>query len=170
MRSVYYALTSDSKKETPIDVDKIDLDRMKDLTSSTKSTDHFAVQRGSVAFAPTKEGAIKSRAFKVMDEQINMQMGNIMEQIEVLARQAEDLKTRRVVSESIYRAKMSFEPLVGDTYYLYLDKKGHVLSILSPEEFGENKLIENQMTYMAKVKLLADCTWEVLEKSESFAI
>jgi len=160
---------NESKKAKPIDVSKIDLERMKDLTSETKSSDHYAIERGSVAFAPTKEGAIKSRAFKVMDEQIDMQMSNIMEQIEVLAKQAENLKVRRLVSEDIYRAKMSFEPLVGDTYYLYIDKKGHVLSMLSPEDFGEKKLLENAMTFLAKVKLLADCTWEVLEKSEHFS-
>lgn len=161
---------NDKNKKPHINVDKIDLDRMKDMTSETKSSDKFAVERGSVFFAPTQEGAIKSRAFKVMDEQINMQMSNIMEQIEVLARQAEDLKLRRVVSEIIYRAKMSFEPLVGDSYYLYMSDKGPSLSLLSPDDFGEAKMNEKNIKFQAKVKLLADCTWEVLEKSKDFII
>ncbi|MEC7278260.1 MAG: DUF2452 domain-containing protein [Bdellovibrionota bacterium] len=147
-----------------IDVDSIDLERMKTLVSDAPGSSEYAVEKGGVAFAPTKEGAIKSRAFKVMDEQINMQMENIMEQIQVLARQAEALKDRRTISEMIYAAKMSFEPLVGDTYYLYDTPKGKVLSILSPEDFGEKKLKDTQFQFFAKVRLLADCTWDVLEK------
>lgn len=157
-----------SKTGKAIDVDAIDLDRMKSLVSSAPSTTEYAVEKGGISFAPTQEGAIKSRAFKVMDEQIGMQMDNIMEQIQVLARQAEDLKDRRALSEMIYRAKMSFEPLVGDSYYLYDTPKGKVLSILSPDDFGAKKMAEKGFTFYAKAKLLADCTWEILEKGESF--
>lgn len=149
-----------------IDVDNIDLERMKTLVSSAPGTSEYAVEKGGVAFAPTQEGAIKSRAFKVMDEQIGMQMDNIVEQIKVLARQAEDLKDRRELSEMIYRAKMSFEPLVGDVYYLYDTPKGKVLSILSPKEFGDKKMAEKGYSFYAKAKLLADCTWGILEKAE----
>ena len=157
-----------SKEAQEIDVDKIDLERMKSLVSSEPGKSEYAVEKGGVAFAPTQEGAIKSRAFKVMDEQIGMQMDNIMEQIQVLARQAEDLKDRRQISEMIYRAKMNFEPLVGDIYYLYETPKGKVLSILSPEEFGDKKMAEKGYSFHAKAKLLADCTWEILEKGEDF--
>ncbi len=161
---------NDKNKKKHINVDEIDLERMKIMTSDTKAKNEFAIERGGVAFAPTKEGAIKSRAFKVMDEQINMQMSNIMEQIEVLARQAEEIKLRRVISEIIYRAKMSFEPLVGDSYYLYLGEDGPRLSLLSPKEFGDAKMQEKKLTFQAKVKLLADCTWQVIEKSDDFVV
>lgn len=157
---------SSTQRGEEIDVDNIDLERMKSLVSDSPSTSEYAVEKGGVAFAPTQEGAIKSRAFKVMDEQIGMQMDNIMEQIRVLARQAEDLKDRRQISEMIYRAKMSFEPLVGDVYYLYDTPKGKVLSLLSPADFGTKKLAENGYTFFAKAKLLADCTWEILEKAQ----
>lgn len=159
--------SADNQSAEAIDVDAIDLDRMKSLVADAPSTSEYAVEKGGVAFAPTQEGAIKSRAFKVMDEQIGMQMDNIMEQIQVLARQAEDLKDRRQISEMIYRAKMSFEPLVGDTYYLYDTPKGKVLSLLSPDEFGDKKMAEKGYTFFAKAKLLADCTWEILEKGEN---
>lgn len=153
-----------SEKAQEIKVENLDLERMKDFVSDNKSTSEYAVEKGSVAFAPTQEGAIKIRSFKVMDEQIGMQMDNIMEQIQVLARQAEALKDRRQLSEMIYRAKMSFEPLVGDSYYLYDTPKGKVLSLLSPDEFGAKKMAEKGYTFFAKAKLLADCTWEILEK------
>jgi hypothetical protein len=152
---------------TEINVEDIDLERMKTLISETPGSSEYAVERGGVAFAPTKAGAIKSRAFKVMDEQIGMQMDNIMEQIQVLARQAESIKVRREISEEIYRSNMKFEPLVGDIYFLYKTPKGNVLSILSPQEFGEKKLAEKGFSFEAKAKLLADCTWDILEKAEN---
>lgn len=158
---------ADPKKGSEIDVENIDLERMKTLISEAPGSSEYAVERGGVSFAPTKAGAIKSRAFKVMDEQIGMQMDNIMEQIQVLARQAENLKTRREISEEIYRSKMRFEPLVGDIYYLYKTPKGNVLSILSPQEFGDKKMAEKGYSFEAKAKLLADCTWEILEKAEN---
>jgi hypothetical protein len=153
--------TADDKIK--VNVHEIDLDRMKLMTSDQKGIQEYGIERGSVAFQASQEGAIKSRAFKVMDEQIDMQMKNIIEQISVLAGQVEDLKTRRKVSEDIYRAKMSFEPLVGDVYYLYMTPKGYVLSILSPDDFGTEKLANKSMSFHAKVKLLADCTWDVLD-------
>ncbi len=157
---------NDKKKEenpTAIDVDSIDLERMKTLVSDAPGKSEYALERGGTSFAITSEGTIKSRAFKIMDEQIGMQMENIMEQIQVLARQADELKKRRLLSEQIYGAKMKFEPLVGSIYFLYDSPKGHILSILSPQEFGEKKLKENQYTYLAKARLLADCTWTILE-------
>ncbi|MBC98365.1 MAG: hypothetical protein CME63_11480 [Halobacteriovoraceae bacterium] len=157
--------THNNKKKDPtsIDVDSIDLERMKTLVSDAPGKSEYAVERGGTSFAPTQEGAIKSRAFKVMDEQISMQMDNIMEQIQVLAKQAEDLKSRRILSEQIYSAKIKFEPLVGDIYYLYNSPQGRILSILSPSEFGEKKLEDNKYEFLAKARLLADCTWQILE-------
>lgn len=148
-----------------VNVEEIDLERMKTMVSESPGSSEYAVEKGGVAFAPTQEGAIKSRAFKVMDEQISMQMDNILEQIQVLKKQAEALKDRRGISEMIYRAKMNFEPLVGDVYYLYDTPKGKILSMLSPKEFGEKKMKEKDYFFFAKARLLADCTWEILEKA-----
>jgi len=153
----------DEKKPESIDIDAIDLDRMKTLVSDAPGQSEYAVERGGVAFTPTKAGAIKSRAFKVMDEQIAMQMDNIMEQIKVLAAQAEALRKRRTVSEEIYSAQIKFEPVVGKRYYLYDSPKGKTLSMLSPKEFGPEKLESNQYTFIACALLLADCTWQVVE-------
>ena len=155
-----------TKTGTEIDIDKIDLDRMKTQTSENPGLVEYGTDRGAVSFEPTKKGAIKSRAFKIMDEQIDMQMKNIMEQIQVLAKQVENLKARKKVSEIIYQANMSFEPLSGRDYYLYQTQEGSSLSMLSPKEFGEKKLKKQNWEFIAHVRLLADATWEIVEKSE----
>jgi len=40
------------------------------------------------------------------------------------------------LNELIYSAKYNFEPIIGESYYLYYDKKGDVfLSIINPNEW-----------------------------------
>jgi len=52
-----------------------------------------------------------------------------------LSEQYEELKARAEYNELVYASRFSFEPVVGNTYYLYRDKAGaSFLSILSPEE------------------------------------
>jgi hypothetical protein len=68
----------------------------------------YASSVGSVAIKPTKEGVIKHKALSAMEEQTNMQLNQIKEQIELLARQAQDLRKRKELSLMIYEAKLSF--------------------------------------------------------------
>lgn len=116
---------------------------------------------GSPAFAPNSEGAIKSRAFRVMEEQCDMQFDQIKEQIALLARQAEALQARVNISKAVYGAEMSFAPLVGETYYLYARENDRfVLSMIGNTEWGKKLPFKH---YVAAVKLLSDHTWDVIE-------
>src|SRR5690606_12269191 len=112
-------MSDKDKKPEAIDVDKIDLERFKLATTENPGTLTFGHNRGGVAFTPNQEGAIKSRAYSAMTQQLDMQLANIVEQMKVLARQVEDLKERKRVSELIYMAAINFEPIIGKTYYLY---------------------------------------------------
>ena len=55
----------------------------------------YASSVGSVAIRPTKEGVIKHKALSAMEEQTNMQLDQIKQQIELLARQAQEIKKRK---------------------------------------------------------------------------
>ena len=53
----------------------------------------------------------------------------------------------------VYQAKFSFEPIVGETYHLYKDKKDKAfLSVIAPEECNFN--------YVGSFYLAADLLWE----------
>ena len=82
-----------------------------------------------------------------MDEQIGMQMDNILEQIQVLKKQVETLQKRRHISEEIYRSKMTFEPVPGKEYFLYESIQGKVLSLLSPQDWGETGLKKKNLKF-----------------------
>jgi hypothetical protein len=123
----------------------------------------YAHERGGATIKPVDKGKIKGLAMTAMYEQTDMQLDQIKAQIELLARQANEIQHRMTISERIYEAEMGIDPIVGRTYYLYARKNGKsVLSLVSPAEWGPNP----PYNYIATIKLLADHTWDILERRE----
>jgi hypothetical protein len=108
----------------------------------------------------TEEGVIKHKALTAMEEQTNMQLDQIRKQIELLALQAQEIQKRKDLSLTIYSARMSFKPNIGQLYYLYEKQDGSfLLSLVSPKEWGPNGPFKR---FVAGVQLLADHTWKEL--------
>ncbi len=114
---------------------------------------------GSPAFKPNEEGAIRSSSMMAMEEQCDMQLQQIKDQIGLLSKQANEIKERYEVSKAIYASKMSFTPVVGQTYYLYARVEGEfVLSMVGPSQWGKSIPFKH---FVSQVKLLGDRTWKV---------
>ncbi len=125
----------------------------------------YAHTRGGFQIKPEDKGKIKGRAVSSMYQQTDMQLDQIRKQMELLAQQARHIQDRVEISEYIYHAEMNFEPLIGKTYHLYERKNGkHTLSMVGPKEWGSNPPLQ----FIATVKLLADHTWDILEKSPDY--
>lgn len=108
----------------------------------------------------TEEGVIKHKALTAMEEQTNMQLDQIRKQIELLALQAHEIQKRKDLSLTIYGAKLSFKPNIGQTYYLYeKNDDSFILSLVSPKEWGKSGPFKK---FVAAVQLLADHTWKEL--------
>lgn len=117
----------------------------------------YASAVGSVAVRPTEEGVIKHKALQAMEEQTNMHLEQIRQQIELLARQAQDIRKRKELSMMVYGAKLNFQPVIGHVYYLYEKfDDTHILSMVSPKEWGGSGPFKQ---FVAAVRLLADHTW-----------
>ena len=107
---------------------------------------------------PTEEGVIRHKALTAMEEQTNMQLSQIRKQIELLALQAQEIQKRKDLSMTIYGAKLNFQPVIGQVYYLYEKKDDSVMiSLISPKEWGGGAGPFKR--FIAAVKLLADHTW-----------
>ena len=118
----------------------------------------YAYHVGSAMIKPIDRGRVKGRALSAMYEQTDRQLDQIREQVELLAAQAEAIRKRVEISEQIYQADTSFQPLVGHTYHLYRRADGtELLSMIAPEEWGRSSPYE----FVATARLLADHTWEV---------
>jgi hypothetical protein len=119
----------------------------------------YAHTAGGAVIKPDDMGKVKGRSVLAMRQQTDRQMNQLYEQMEVLARQAKLLADRKKISERIYDAAMGFEPIISETYYLYEKEDGSdLMSLVAPEEWGRSFKYSR---YLAKVKLLADHTWEV---------
>ncbi|MBN7812047.1 DUF2452 domain-containing protein [Algoriphagus sp. H41] len=146
-----------------IDIDKIDLERMKESTTETPGTLPYAHHSGSALVKPEDQGKISGRAVAAMHTQTEMQMAQIYEQMRLLAEQAKKIQSRVEVSERIYQASMAFEPLINHRYFLYQKADGSdFLSMIAPEEWGRKR---DWAAFVAEVKLLADHTWEILREN-----
>jgi hypothetical protein len=138
----------------PIDADKI---------ATNPGLLPYAHTVGGAIIVPTEKGIMKSKALAAMEQQTEMQLDQIKEQINLLAKQAKEIQSRTQISLEIYNADMGFEPLVNHTYFLYeRSKTGEkVLSMIAPEQWGRSA----KLTFMAEVLLLADRTWKVIREN-----
>ena len=161
MSGCYSFQMKEDTKPKPIRISQEKLDRMKTLTVNDPGLSEFASSIGSGVVAPLKESAIRKAGHQAMTEQLDIQMEQILDQIKLLAEQVEDLKKRKEISEEIYLSKITFEPVVGQQYYLYYNnnEQKKTLSMISPEEWEEAEI-----TSPLSLKFnLGDRTWKVLK-------
>lgn len=141
--------------ENPIDKDKI---------TETPGTLEYGHHLGSAVVKPEDQGKMKGRAVAAMEHQTDMQLDQIYQQMKLLADQAKKLNDRKLISTFIYKAEMRFEPLINHIYHLYRkEDSGFLLSLIAPDQWGRSK---RSFEYMATVRLLADHTWDILDKNE----
>ena len=150
------------KEESKVFVNPIDPDKVTENPHNLEYGHHA----GSALIKPEDEGKLKSRALNAMDHQTDMQLGQIYEQMQLLANQAQRLNDRKKISEFIYSAESRFEPFINHTYHLYKRESGlFLLSLIGPNQWGRKV---NSCDFVASVKLLADHTWDILEKNDNF--
>ncbi|MDZ7605967.1 MAG: DUF2452 domain-containing protein [Cyclobacteriaceae bacterium] len=143
-----------------IDISKIDLEELRDKTTATPGILPFAHTVGGAVVLPEDEGRIKGRAIAAMTEQTDRQLGQLYDQMQILVKQAHDIKQRVEISKKIYWSQMNFEPVISKEYYLYEKKSGDtVLSMISPKEWGSRLPYQR---FVAHVRLLSDHTWDIL--------
>jgi hypothetical protein len=141
---------TDEEFINPIDKDKI---------TESPSTLPYAHTVGGAVIKPTKEGIIRSKSLVAMEQQTDMQLQQIKEQIDLLAKQAKDIQDRKEISEKIYSAYMGFKPEVNHIYHLYEKEDGKfVLSMIGPDEWGRK---QKYKAHLKTVRLLADLTWAI---------
>ena len=144
-----------------IDIKNVDRERLKLNSVDLPGLVAFATSSSSALIRPEDEGKIKSKALRAMHQQTANQMDQLMDQMKPLIEQAAKLKKRVEISEIIYTASMSFEPMIGQTYYLYQKKDDtYLLSIISPKEWGDTLPYK---AFESMVVLNADHTWDVVQ-------
>jgi hypothetical protein len=83
----------------------------------------------------------------------------IIQLVEVLQKQASDLKRRLEITDAVHAAKYEFQVSHGQTYWLVFDtiKQETRLTHNGPDEWCSGK--PKNYEYISKVKYLGDFTW-----------
>jgi len=133
-----------------MDLSKEDADKRSSLP--------YPMELGSPAFAPIdvkKESDILYNAGKLHAKQ---EYDRIMEQVEVLRRQADNLVNRMRVSDMMHDITITFKPVHGKIYYVYLDtlKNKNWLSGNHPDSWSA---LGGHHRFIIAVQLMGDSNW-----------
>jgi hypothetical protein len=89
----------------------------------------YPTNLGAPSFDLPNVGLIKTESSKKMIEVFEREKREIVEKIEKLYQEYSD-------SVLVWESKISFDPIVGKTYYLYDFNGINTLSLISPEEWN----------------------------------
>ncbi|HLW40573.1 MAG TPA: DUF2452 domain-containing protein [Brumimicrobium sp.] len=155
-------MSKKNKKEDPKEefINPIDPDKITENPHNLP----YPHTAGSALVKPEDQGKLKGRSLNAMEHQTDMQLQQLYEQMNLLASQAKKLQDRKAISEKIYLAEMRFQPLINHIYHLYeKEDTTYLLSLIAPDQWGKSK---KSFEFVATVRLLADHTWDVLEKAK----
>jgi len=120
----------------------------------------FPMELGAPAFAPIDVFREKDTILNMGRQHAQEEYNRIMEQVEVLKRQADALVNRMQLSEIMHHCVYGFKPVYNKVYYVYFDsRKNHYwLSPNHPRRWCAGP--GEQHTYYMAVRMRGDSTWQ----------
>lgn len=110
----------------------------------------YPTELGSQKFSPDN-----ITLFKI--EKTNKLKHHYTSKFEEIQKEYQKLMEEISINERLYLAKHNFEPISGQSYYLYKKDNEEFISMISPEEWG------NRYNYIGRFQFLSDGRWiEVL--------
>ena len=90
----------------------------------------------------------------------------IMELVNVLQKQANDIKRRLDVTDAVHAAEYQFSPVMGNCYWLVWDKRKEktLLVLTGPTEWSTGA--PEDYEYITNVKYMGDHTWLEINTKE----
>jgi hypothetical protein len=110
----------------------------------------YPMHLGSAEIKPVDLSIFNNRAANIVKDAFNKEKKELEELIL-------KFNHKYINTMQIYDAEYSFEPVVGNTYYLYERENGtKFLSMIKPKEWGENK----NLTFLGAFELQSDYSWK----------
>ena len=92
--------------------------------------------------------AFKQKGVKKVSKHFKTELEELKAKIKDFVRTASD-------TQKVYSAKFKFEPLVGETYFLYEGEKEDYLSLISPDQWKKK--------FLGAYRLNSEYKWEHIE-------
>ena len=119
----------------------------------------YATESGGFRFDLVPVEKQKDIMVNVARMHAEQEYNRIMELVEVLQRQAADIKRRLDITDMVHAAKYEFQVYHGNTYWLLMDTRDNCtrLSLTGPKDWFTGK--PDNYEYICQVKWLGDYTW-----------
>ena len=108
----------------------------------------FAAQTSGPVIKIPNVDAFKQKGVEKVSKQLQTELEELQNKIKDFVKSAND-------TQKVYAAKFKFEPLVGETYFLYEGKKDHYLSLISPDQWNKK--------FLGAFRLSSEYKWERIE-------
>ena len=92
--------------------------------------------------------AFKQKGVEKVSKQLQTELEELQNKIKDFVKSAND-------TQKVYAAKFKFEPLVGETYFLYEGKNERYLSLISPDQWNKK--------FLGAFRLSSEYKWERIE-------
>lgn len=134
-----------------------------------RNVSEYATEAGSVKFEMvpvTKQKDLMINHARMFAQQ---EYDRIMELVRVLEKQAQQIKRRLEITDSVHGAVYQFQLVMGNAYWLVWDKRKQVtlLTITGPD--GWSSSAPEDYEYLAKVKYMGDHTWVEVDENGNLA-
>ena len=92
--------------------------------------------------------AFKQKGVQKVSKQLQTELEELQSKIKDFVKSASD-------TQKVYTAKFKFEPLVGETYFLYEGEEEDFLSLISPDQWNKK--------FLGAFRLSSEYKWEKIE-------
>jgi hypothetical protein len=137
--------------------------RIEDTDPARHAAIEYPMEVSAPVFAPIKVLEEKDKAVNIARQNAQLEYDRIMEQAEVLVKQAKALQARLDATEMVHAAKFSFNPIHGKIYHLYVDQKNQTNILIQNGPSDWSCGIPQHWTYSYAVKKLGDSTWAIVD-------
>lgn len=142
----------------------MDKEKDKPIYQGDASFAPYPLQVNSPQIKPEDKRLVKANAYVAMQQHAEQQISMLRKQAELILQQVRQIEERVEVSRRIYEADLRFTPDVGQVYHLFRKNGKDVLTMVGPEEWGDTMPYDE---YLASLRLLADKSWEIINRNEN---
>ena len=119
----------------------------------------YATEAGSVKFEPIPVEKQKDLMINHARMYAQQEYDRIMELVAVLEKQAQQIKRRLEITDSVHAAEYQFSPVMGNAYWLVWDKRKEKTLLIHTGPTDWSSSAPEDYEYQAQVKYMGDHTW-----------
>lgn len=133
-----------------------------------KNITPYATEAGGPKFDLVPVEKQKDVMLNVARLHAQQEYDRIMDLVKVLQQQANQIKRRLEITDSIHAAKYDFQVAHGQNYWLVYDTRHKFtrLCLQGPDEWSSSPPIDYE--YLARVKYLGDYSWQEIDKEGNY--